>query len=109
MAGSVYVLTGGAMSSNVVLANLGAAGYRIDGAKTQDGAGWSIAASPDLNGDNVGDILIGAPGADRPAIPQESIGAAYVVYGRADVVQRRAVLTRHARCDDERWRRDQVG
>ena len=82
MAGSVYVLTGGAMSSNVTLASLGAAGYRIDGAKTQDGAGWSIAASPDLNGDNVGDILIGAPGADRPAIPQESIGAAYVVYGR---------------------------
>jgi hypothetical protein len=83
MAGSVYVLAGGALSSNVVLANLGAAGYRIDGAKSQDGAGWSIAASPDLNGDSVGDILIGAPGSDRPAIPQESIGAAYVVYGRA--------------------------
>jgi hypothetical protein len=67
MAGSVYVLTGGTMGSNIVLADLGAASYRVDGAKTQDGAGWSIAASPDLIGDNVGDILIGAPGADRLA------------------------------------------
>jgi hypothetical protein len=82
MAGSVYVLKGGALASNLDLTALPAgAGYRIDGAKSQDGAGWSVATSPDLNGDNVGDILLGAPGADRPAIPQESVGAAYVVYG----------------------------
>jgi hypothetical protein len=40
-----------------------------------------VATSGDLNGDGIGEVLIGAPGADRPAIPQESIGAAYVVYG----------------------------
>ncbi|HET6548242.1 MAG TPA: hypothetical protein VFG79_07300 [Solirubrobacter sp.] len=83
MAGSVYVLKGGAMGSDVSLADPGAAGYRIDGVKTQDGAGWSVATSGDLNGDGIGEVLIGAPGADRPAIPQESIGAAYVVYGSA--------------------------
>jgi hypothetical protein len=90
MAGSVYVLKGGALGSggNLSLANPGAGHYRIDGAKTQDGAGWSVATSPDLNGDGIGDVLLGAPGVDRasgPTLkgigPQESIGAAYVVYG----------------------------
>ena len=84
MAGSAWVLDGAALGGNVDLTALPAgAGYRIDGAKTQDGAGWAVAVSPDLNGDAVGDVILGAPGADRPAVPQESIGAAYVVYGRA--------------------------
>ncbi|HEY6892387.1 MAG TPA: hypothetical protein VI300_31570 [Solirubrobacter sp.] len=93
MSGSAYVLKGGALASNVTLASLRPGDYRIDGAKTQDGAGWSVAVSPDLNGDNIGDVLLGAPGVDRPSGPtqapapnsvgpQESIGAAYVVYGR---------------------------
>jgi hypothetical protein len=88
MAGSAYVLKGGAMSGDLSLANPGPGNYRIDGAKTQDGAGWSVATSPDLNGDGIGDVLLGAPGVDRPSGPtlkgvgpQESIGAAYVVYG----------------------------
>jgi hypothetical protein len=88
MAGSAYVLKGGAMGSNLSLVNPGAGNYRIDGAKTQDGAGWSVATSPDLNGDGIGEVLLGAPGVDRPTGPtlkgpgpQESIGAAYVVYG----------------------------
>ena len=69
MAGSAYVLKGGAMSGNMSLANPGAGNYRIDGAKTQDGAGWSVATSPDLNGDGIGDVLLGAPGVDRPSGP----------------------------------------
>jgi hypothetical protein len=89
MAGSAYVFKGGALgATNISLANPGAGAYRIDGAKTQDGAGWSVATSGDLNGDGVGDVLLGAPGVDRasgPTLagvgPQESIGAAYVVYG----------------------------
>ena len=71
MAGSAYVLKGGALGSggNLSLANPGAGNYRIDGAKTQDGAGWSVATSPDLNGDGIGDVLLGAPGVDRPSGP----------------------------------------
>src|SRR3954464_4888929 len=74
--------------SNLSLANPGAGAYRIDGAKTQDGAGWSVAPSPDPNGHGIRDVPLGAPGVDRAAGPtlagvgpQESIGAAYVVYG----------------------------
>jgi hypothetical protein len=92
MAGSAYVLKGGALSGNLTLASLRPGDYRIDGATTQDGAGWSVATSPDLNGDGIGDVLLGAPGKDRPSGPtlapapnsvgpQQSIGAAYVVYG----------------------------
>ncbi len=88
MAGSAYVLKGGAMSGNMSLANPGAGNYRIDGAKTQDGAGWSVAVAPDLNADGIGDVLLGAPGVDRASGPnlkgtgpQESVGAGYVVYG----------------------------
>ncbi len=51
-----------------------------------------MATSPDLNGDGIGEVLAGAPGWDRPSGPtlapapnsvgpQESVGAAYVVYG----------------------------
>ena len=71
MAGSAYVLKGGSLGSggNLSLANPGAGNYRIDGAKTQDGAGWSVATSPDLNGDGIGDVLLGAPGVDRPSGP----------------------------------------
>ena len=92
MAGSAYVLKGGAMSGDISLATPRAGDYRIDGGKTQDGAGWSVATSPDLNNDGIGDVLLGAPGVDRPSGPtlapapnsvgpQESIGAGYVVYG----------------------------
>src|SRR4051794_38823155 len=89
MAGSAYVFKGGAMGgSNLSLANPGAGAYRIDGAKTQDGAGWSVSTSGDLNGDGIGEVLLGAPGMDRasgPTLagvgPQQSIGGAYVVYG----------------------------
>jgi hypothetical protein len=92
MAGSAFVLKGGAMSGDISLASLRPGDYRIDGAKTQDGAGWSVATSPDLNNDGIGDVLLGAPGVDRPSGPtqapapnsvgpQESIGAGYLVYG----------------------------
>ncbi len=92
MSGSAYVLKGGALAGDITLANLRAGDYRVDGGKTQDGLGWSVATSPDLNGDGIGEVLAGAPGWDRPSGPtlapapnsvgpQESVGAAYVVYG----------------------------
>ena len=81
MTGAAYVIKGAPVLASTPLASLGSAGYRIDGAVEQDGAGWSVGVSGDLNRDGVGEVLLGAPGWDRMSVPQESVGAAYVVYG----------------------------
>ena len=78
-AGSVFVVFGSATPAKVDLANLGAAGFRIDG--DEDGAllGSSVAAAGDVNGDGRTDLIVGAPG--RNANGGNS-GAAYVIYGQ---------------------------
>ncbi len=48
---------------------------RFDGAVAGDQAGTSVARAGDVNGDGVGDLVIGAPQAGQGA------GAAYVVFG----------------------------
>ena len=55
------------------------AGARIDGAAAGDGAGRSIAPAGDVNGDNIDDVVIGAPGVD--VLGRIDSGAAYVVFG----------------------------
>src|SRR4051812_25051982 len=78
-AGSVFVIFGRADSSPIDLANLGAAGYRIDGALPGDEAGFALAPAGDLDGDGRGDLVIGAPaaGSERP-------GGAWVVLGKGN-------------------------
>jgi FG-GAP repeat protein len=75
-AGSADVLYGGQSLIGVDLRHLGSAGFRIDGAATQDHAGTSVARAGDVNGDGIGDVIVGAPGANSVA------GSAYVIYGR---------------------------
>ncbi|WP_291295124.1 tandem-95 repeat protein [Elioraea sp.] len=69
-AGSVTVVFGG-----------GAGGFTIIGAATNDNAGEAIAFLPDMNGDGLAEILVGAEGHDAGG---SSAGAAYVVWGKAD-------------------------
>ena len=47
------------------LNNLGDNGSLVTGAVAGDEAGYSVATVPDVNGDLIADILIGAPGARR--------------------------------------------
>lgn len=80
--GSAYVLFGhgGAQAASVNVADLnGADGFRFDGAAANDYLGRVISSLGDVNGDGVGDFIVGAGwnndnGADS--------GAAYVVFGR---------------------------
>jgi hypothetical protein len=58
-----------------------AANLTIEGAVAGDEAGWSVAAIGDVNGDGIGDLAIGAPGAGNRGRP--GAGAVYVVYGKA--------------------------
>src|SRR6185436_13269005 len=54
----------------------GSAGFVLTGIDSRDISGYSVSAAGDLNGDGLGDILIGAP--DR----RSSAGESYVVFGR---------------------------
>ena len=76
--GSAYVVFGRRAADNVDLADLGEAGFRIDGAASSDEAGASVAAAGDMNGDGLDDLLVGAPGGGLLF----SAGAAYVVFGQ---------------------------
>ena len=80
--GSAYVVYGSATPTTPVdLANLGSAGFRIDGAAANDLNGWSVAGAGDVNSDGFADVIVGAPYADN--ISRFNSGSSYVVYGSA--------------------------
>jgi hypothetical protein len=59
----------------------GTNGFVINGQATYDSSGWSVSAAGDINGDGIGDLIIGALNAD----PDGNInaGRSYVVFGSA--------------------------
>ncbi len=70
--GRAYVIFGNAarLPSPVLLGDLdGTSGFAVVGAAPGDDAGTSAAAAGDLDGDGIGDLVVGAP------------GAAYVIFG----------------------------
>ena len=75
---------------NDTTAATGTAGLLINGIDTDDGAGNSVSAAGDVNGDGVDDLLIGAQYADPNGL---SSGETYVVFGsRTGVVGSGGVL-----------------
>jgi hypothetical protein len=80
-AGSTYVLYGSASPTDVTVNSLGARGFRIDGAATNDLSGFHLGNAGDINGDGFADVLIGAEQADP--LSRSNAGTSYVVYGSA--------------------------
>ncbi len=84
--GASYVVFGGpgvGSTGSLELSGLtGANGYTIRGEAPGDVSGFSVASAGDINGDGVGDLIIGADAAD----PNGSYsGSSYVVFGGASV------------------------
>jgi FG-GAP repeat protein/PASTA domain-containing protein len=76
-AGAAYVVFGKESSAPVQLADLAARGFRIEGARESDYAGFSAAGAGDINRDGMADVIVGAPALGLHQ------GYAAVVYGRA--------------------------
>ena len=82
--GTAYVVFGRAngFDADFELSSLdGTNGFKLSGVAQGDGAGTSVSAAGDVNGDGFGDLLIGAYAAD----PNGSLsGVSYVVFGKAN-------------------------
>jgi hypothetical protein len=57
-------------------------GFSIIGAANTDLAGFSVALLPDMNGDGLAEVLLGADGVNLPV--GNNAGQAYLVFGKAD-------------------------
>ncbi len=60
-------------------------GFTIRGEEDYDHLGASIAAAGDVNGDDIDDIIIGARAVDGDGPLETNLGAAYVIFGAADI------------------------
>ena len=78
--GVAYVVFGRAQLGTVELDKLGAGGFRIEAAELGDGLGWAVAGAGDVDGDELADVIVGAPFADPSR--RENAGSAYVVFGK---------------------------
>ena len=86
--GASYVVFGreGAPGlQDVSLTDLGDRGFRIRGAAAGDRAGHSVSGAGDINGDGLGDLLVGAVNADANNFADS--GASYVIFGRAGTTE----------------------
>jgi hypothetical protein len=81
--GAAYVVFGKPDSGGIDLAAPGSSAYRIVGAQPGDFTGFSVAAVGDLDGDGIGELLVGAPRFDVDAGDRVDGGAVYVVHGSA--------------------------
>jgi hypothetical protein len=85
--GAAYVVFGkaGGFDPNLSLAALdGTNGFRIVGAAPGDQLG-AVSGAGDVNGDGLADVIVGASLADQS--PNDSRGAAYIIFGKRSYVQ----------------------
>ena len=80
-AGSSYVVFGSAdgFDADFTLADIdGTNGFRLDGIDPEDFSGLWVSEAGDVNGDGIGDVLVGASSAN------DATGETYVVFGSTD-------------------------
>jgi FG-GAP repeat len=65
----------------------GANGFAVSGIAQEDRSGLSVAKAGDVNGDGIGDMIIGAPQFKMLGTPAR--GQSYVVFGTNDGFPRR--------------------
>ena len=63
----------------------GTQGFVIAGVNNGENSGYSVSDAGDINGDGVGDLIIGAPGGYSYYYGSGSGGRSYVVFGGSDV------------------------
>ncbi|HUV84827.1 MAG TPA: protein kinase [Methanosarcinales archaeon] len=81
--GRSYVVFGhnGTWPSSFLLSSLnGTNGFKLDGETTDDKSGASVSGAGDINGDNIADLIIGAPYANPPG--KNAAGRSYVMFGQ---------------------------
>ena len=83
--GESYVVFGNADTAAVELANVAAGdgGFVINGINPYGGSGFSVSGAGDVNGDGLGDVIVGAPQEDH-LFSDDGYGRSYVVLGKAD-------------------------
>ncbi|MEO5363811.1 MAG: FG-GAP-like repeat-containing protein [Magnetococcus sp. DMHC-8] len=74
-AGYGYVVFGGSMGSVNLSSLTDGYGFRLEGENAGAWMGFSVSAAGDINGDGLGDLVVGAPGGHGGG------GASYVVFG----------------------------
>ncbi len=85
-AGTVYIIFGRTtpFTSPIDTFVLGQTSIRIFGRAAGDRLGFAVAAG-DVNGDNIDDVIIGAPGADFNSTTRTDTGAVFVLHGAANL------------------------
>lgn len=77
VAGAAYLVYGSVSGT----LNLASADAKFTGEDTWELAGLPVASAGDVNGDTLGDILVGAPAAGSTSGSIEGPGAAYIIFG----------------------------
>jgi Ca2+-binding RTX toxin-like protein len=77
--GAAYVVFGRATSERITLGDLGAGGFRIDGALADGAAGFSVAGAGDVDRDGRADVVVAGSG----LVDGSPTSVAHVVYGKA--------------------------
>ena len=80
--GKSYVVFGKANTTAVKLSAVagGTGGFVINGQSTTDNSGYSVSAAGDINGDGLGDLIVGAYNSDPYGI--SNAGRSYLIYGK---------------------------